>query len=117
MNNIPGSTWASVSARCAAKPASSPAAGFLALLSVPGENKTTVRRVAAASPTSAKNTTAVHNVRTSHLLGVTGSLSLQFVYARRIDFVSCFGRPLWGTGYGNGALLFRHADILLKRPR
>src|SRR6266446_7663591 len=101
MNNIPGSTWASVNARCAAKPASSPAAGFLALLSVPGENRTTVRRVAAARPISARNTTAVHNVRTSHLLGVTGSLGLQFVYARRIDFVTRFGRPSWGTGYPN----------------
>src|SRR2546425_127568 len=117
MNNMPGSTWASVSERCAAKPASSPAAGLLALLSVPGENRTTVRRVAAARPISARNTTAVHNACTIHLLGVTGSLSLQFVYARRIDFVSCFGRPSRGTGYGDGALLFRHADILLKRPR
>src|SRR6266566_2533604 len=109
MNSIPGSTWASVSERCAAKPASRPAAGFLALLSVSGENRTTVRRVAAARPISARNTTAVHNVRTSHMLGVTGCLGLQFVYAWHTDFVTRFGRASWGTGYGNGTLLFRQS--------
>src|ERR1700683_15793 len=66
-NNPPGRIWTSVSARCRAKPASRAAAGEAFPANCPGQNKTSVRRVTAATPRETRKPTAIPKKRVARL--------------------------------------------------
>src|SRR5579859_4908440 len=66
-NNPPGRMWISVSTICRANPVSRAAAGEAGAPKRPGQNRTSVRRVTAATPITIKKMTALQRRRLARL--------------------------------------------------